>query len=120
MPAAVTSLFARPYYFFLPAIGLGRTFAGARIGVGALAADRQAATMPQPPIAAEIHQPLDVHRDFPPQIAFHHIVTIDDFANLQHFLVGELGHPPRFSECPTFSMISLAFSAQCHGYIATQ
>ena len=49
-------------YFFLPAIGLGRALAGARIGVRALAADRQAAAMTQAAVAAEIHQPLDVHR----------------------------------------------------------
>src|ERR1700676_2885212 len=40
---------------------LGRPFAGARIGMSALAADRKAAPMPQPAVAAEVHQPLDVH-----------------------------------------------------------
>ena len=49
--------------------------------------------MPQPPVAAEIHQPLDIHCDFAPQITFDHIVTIDHFPDLQHLLVGELGHP---------------------------
>src|ERR1700704_3249334 len=43
--------------------GLGRTLAGAGIGVGALAANRQAFAVTQPAIAAEIHQPLDVHRN---------------------------------------------------------
>src|ERR1700727_1860688 len=44
--------------------------ARARIGVGALAAHRQPAAMTQPAIAAQVHQPLDVHRDLAPQVAF--------------------------------------------------
>src|ERR1700732_441406 len=39
----------------------GRPFARARIGMRALAAHRQPLAMAQAPIAAEIHQPLDVH-----------------------------------------------------------
>src|SRR6266508_6166051 len=62
---------------------LGRALAGAGVGVGALATYGKPAPMPQPSVAAEIHQPLDVHGDLTPQIAFHHVVTIDDFANLQ-------------------------------------
>src|SRR5687767_1174615 len=48
--------------------------------------------MTQPAIAAEIHQPLDIHRDLATKIAFHDIVAVDHFAHLQHFLVGELRH----------------------------
>src|SRR5436190_5087580 len=70
---------------------LGRTLACAGVGMGALPANRQATTVPQPTIAAEIHQPLDVHCHFAPQIALDHIVTIDHFANLEHFLVDQLG-----------------------------
>ena len=40
---------------------LRRTLAGAGVGVGALAAHRQAATMAQAAVAAEVHQTLDVH-----------------------------------------------------------
>src|ERR1700691_133322 len=54
--------------FLLAGDRLGRTLAGACVGVGALPANRQAAAVTQPAIAAEIHQPLDVHRDFAPQI----------------------------------------------------
>src|SRR6478672_2330369 len=50
--------------------------------------------MPQTPIAAQIHQPLDVGGDLTPEIAFHNVITINDFANLQHFLVGELRYSP--------------------------
>src|ERR1700722_7175087 len=72
---------------------LRRPLAGARIGGGALAADRKASPMPQPTVAAEIHQPLDIDGGLAPQVAFDHIVTIDNFANLQHFLVGQLCDP---------------------------
>src|SRR6516164_4381853 len=83
-----------PALLFLAGNRLGRTLAGAGVGMGALAADRQPAAVTQPTIAAEIHQPLDVHGDLTPEVAFHHIVMIDDFANLQHLLIGQLGHAP--------------------------
>jgi hypothetical protein len=57
-------------------MGLARALAGARIGAGPLAAHRQAATMAQSAVAAEIHQPLDIHADFTSQVAFDH-----DFAD---------------------------------------
>src|SRR4051794_30853273 len=40
----------------------GLALAGTGIGVGALAADRQALAMTQPAIAGHVHQALDVHR----------------------------------------------------------
>ena len=48
----------------------------------------------KPAIAAEVHQPLDVHGDLAPQIALDHVVAVDHLADLQHFLVGQLRHPP--------------------------
>src|SRR6185503_11453483 len=62
--------------------GLGRSLAGAGVGVGALAADRQALAMTQPAIAAEIHQPLNVHRHCAPQIAFDLVAGLDRFTDL--------------------------------------
>src|SRR6185369_6651801 len=59
----------RRWRFLLARDGLSRSLAGAGVGVGALAADRQALAMAQPAIAAEIHQPLDVHGDLAPQVA---------------------------------------------------
>src|SRR5437016_9185997 len=78
---------------FLAGDGFGRPFASARIGMRTLTPHWQATAMPQPPVAAEIHQPFDIHGNVAPQIAFHHIVTIDHFANLQDFLIRQLGHP---------------------------
>ena len=39
---------------------LARTLPGARVGVGSLAADRQATPVPQPAVATDVHQQLDV------------------------------------------------------------
>ena len=64
--------------------------AGAGVGVRALAANRQRAAMTQAAIAAEVHQALDVHRDFAAQIALDEIVAVDGLADLQDFGVGEL------------------------------
>src|SRR4029077_1574077 len=88
--------------FLLAGDGLGRAFAGARVGVGALSTNREPAPVTQPAVAAEIHQPLDVHGNFAPQIAFHDIVAVDHFANLQHVLVAELGHPTRWVDVHLF------------------
>src|SRR5215211_7625551 len=74
---------------------LCRALAGAGIGVRALAANGQAAPVPQAAIAAKIHQAFDVHGHIAPQVALDHVVAVDDLADLQHFLVGELRDPSR-------------------------
>src|SRR5580698_5302326 len=80
-------------HFLLAGDRLGRPLAGAGIGVGALAADRQALAMAQAAIAAQIHQALDVHGDVAAQIAFHQKVAVDDFANLDDFGFGQIADP---------------------------
>src|SRR5690606_6983311 len=40
--------------------------------------------------AAEVHQALDVHRDFAAQVALDLVVAVDRFADLDDFGVGEL------------------------------
>src|SRR5215472_14835280 len=50
--------------------------------------------MSQPTVAAEIHQPLDVHGHLAPKVALDDVVAVDDLADLQHLLVGQLRHPP--------------------------
>src|SRR5215469_2974882 len=84
--------------FLLAGNWFGRTFAGPGIGMGALPAHREAAPVAQAAIAAEIHQPLDVHGDFAPQIPLDDIIAIDHFTQLQHFLVSQLRHPARFGD----------------------
>ncbi len=48
-----------------------RAFAGTGVGMGTLAPDRQAAPVPETPVAPQIHQALDIHGYFPPEIPFH-------------------------------------------------
>src|SRR5215471_6344236 len=54
--------------------------------------------MTQPSVAAEVHQPLNIHRHLAPQVALDYVVAIDDFANLQHFLIGQLRYPAGFRD----------------------
>ncbi len=72
---------------------LGLALAGARIGVRALAADRQALAMAKPAIAGEIHQPLDVHRGGPAKITLNRVIGVDRLTNLKHFGVRQILHP---------------------------
>src|SRR4051812_17365616 len=64
--------------------------ARARVGLGVLAADRQAATVAQAAVAADLHQPLDVLRALAPQIALDGEVAIDRVAQLADLVLGEV------------------------------
>src|ERR1700731_985108 len=91
-------LFATPYSLFallllLARDRLGRTLARARVGMGTLAAHRQSAAMTQAAIAAEVHQTLDFHAGLATQVAFDHVVAVNHFTNLQHFLIAQLRDP---------------------------
>src|SRR5436305_12172494 len=50
----------QPLLFLLAGDRLGRTLAGAGVGVGALAADGKALAVTQAAIAGQVHQALDV------------------------------------------------------------
>src|SRR4051794_20951984 len=67
----------------------GRPLAGARVGMGALTANGQAAAMTQPAIAAEVHQTLDVHAGLAAKVALDEIIAVDHFTNLQHLLIAQ-------------------------------
>ncbi len=99
---------------------LGRTLAGARIGVRALAADRQAAAMAQAAIAAEVHQPLDVHRDLAAQVALDHVVAVDGFADLEHFGVGQLVDAALGRDADLLADLLRQTSARCRGCTAAR
>src|SRR5690606_2447051 len=73
--------------------GFRRALAGAGVGVGALAADGQALAVAQAAVAAEVHEPRDVHRDFTAQVALDRVVRVDVFADREHFGIGQLVHP---------------------------
>src|SRR5262245_38398932 len=86
-----------------PARGLLGTFAGAGVGLGALAPDRQPATVTEAPVGADIHQPLDVHLNLAAQRALHLQVALDDAAQLARVLVAQtldpdIGAHPRLRE----------------------
>src|SRR4051812_25472249 len=87
-----------PYFWSLDGLLLGdrafaRTLAGACVGLGALAAHRQAATVAQPPIAADFHQPLDVHGDVFAEIALDAALLLDHPADLPHVVFGQILDP---------------------------
>src|SRR6185437_14005481 len=67
--------------------------AGPGVGVGALAADRQALAVAQAAIAGQVHQPLDVDGRLATQVAFDSVVVVDRLADVHDFLVGQLVHP---------------------------
>src|ERR1035437_9226943 len=58
-----------------------RTLAGAGIGVGALAAHRQAAAMPQATVRPHLDVTLDVHRDLFAQVAFYGAFLFQNLAD---------------------------------------
>jgi hypothetical protein len=59
-----------------------------------LAPYRKPLAVAQSAIAPEIHQPLDIHCDLPPQVALDGIVAIDNLANAQHVVVCQFVHAP--------------------------
>src|SRR5258708_30175542 len=75
---------------FLRDGALARTFAGARVGPRALAMHRKASTMPHAAIAADFHQPLDVHRDLLAEIAFDAALLFNHPADLSHIVFGQI------------------------------
>src|SRR5262245_65318246 len=71
---------------------LARTLARARVGLRPLAAHGQAAAVPRSAVRADFHQPLDVHRDFLAEVAFHAPLLLDDAADLPHVVLGQILH----------------------------
>src|SRR5262249_16007846 len=61
--------------------GARPALAGSRVGMCALAADREALAVPQPAIAAEVHEALDVHRHFAAQVALDRVAAVDLLAD---------------------------------------
>jgi hypothetical protein len=58
--------------------------------MGPLTATRQAAPMAEPTIATEVHEPLDVHVDFAPQVAFDLEVLVDALTDLLDVVLVEI------------------------------
>src|SRR3990170_1964793 len=49
--------------------------------------------MAQAAVAAEVHQPLDIHGDVAPEVAFDHVVAVDNLADLHDLRLGQLADP---------------------------
>src|SRR5215510_5714659 len=64
-----------------------------RVGARPLAARRQVAPVPQAAVAADLHQPLDVHRDLLAEIAFHAALLFEHAADLADIVFGKILHP---------------------------
>src|SRR5690606_951881 len=70
--------------------GLLGTLAGAGVGVGALTPDRQAATVAQALVAADLHLALDVLVDLTTEVALDLVALFDHRSELGHLGVGQV------------------------------
>ena len=68
--------------------------ASSRIRMRPLAPHWQAATMSQPTITADVHQPFDVHLNLFPQIAFDIALLIDHRPDPIDLFLGKLTNAP--------------------------
>src|ERR1700751_673082 len=71
---------------------LTRPFAGTRIRMRALPANRQVPTMAESAIGADFDEPLDVHRNFLAQITFHQSLGLNDRADAVDLFFAEVRH----------------------------
>ena len=60
------------------------------IRMGPLPPHGEATTVPQPPIAPDVHQALDVHRDLAPERALHLVVVLDLGTDLDGVALGQI------------------------------
>src|SRR5919198_1624249 len=69
-----------------------RPLAGTGVGVGALAADRQPAPVPDALVGADLDLALDVLGDLAAQVALDLVVAVDPLAQADDLLLGEVAH----------------------------
>src|SRR5581483_1116230 len=67
-----------------------RALARARVGMGALPADRQALAVAQAPVAAEVHQALDVQAGLAAEIALDLVALLQRLADAVDLVFGEI------------------------------
>src|SRR4051794_25596831 len=79
---------------FLDALLAGDGLAGALAGPGVsprpLAVDRQPLAVAQPPVAADIAEPRDVLLDLAAQLAFHHVLVIEQAGELGEIVFAQV------------------------------
>src|SRR6185503_19170690 len=69
---------------------LARALSGPGVGPGALTVHRKPTAVAHPPVAADFHQPLDVHRDLFPEVALDPALLFEHTADLAHIVLGEI------------------------------
>src|SRR5215813_3070372 len=79
-------------FLLLRYCALARSFARASVRVRTLTTNRQVAAMPVSAIGTDFDEPLDIHRNFLAQIAFHHAFRFDDLANAVHLVFAQVLH----------------------------
>src|SRR5262249_34823108 len=67
-----------------------RALARACVGMGALSTHRKVSPMPQPAIAAQVDEPLDVRRHLAPEVTLHLVVGVDLATDARYLVVGQL------------------------------
>src|SRR5271156_246970 len=69
---------------------LTRALAGARVGVGTLAASGQVAPVTQTTVGLNVNQPLDVHGDVFAQITFDLALCLDDLTDAVYLVFAQI------------------------------
>src|SRR5687767_13526443 len=77
----------------LPGDGLLRALPRPGVGPGALTAHREAPAVTEPGVTADLHLPLDVLGDLPPQITLDLEVLVDPRPKSGDLFLGEIPHP---------------------------
>src|ERR1700758_1391332 len=72
-----------------------RSLAGARVRVRALPADREAAAVADPLVAVDLDLALDVLRHLAPKVTFDLVLRVDEVAQPDDLVVGEVAHARR-------------------------
>src|SRR5260370_18095204 len=80
----------RSRLFLLRDRSLARAFAGARIGMRAVAANRQVSPVAKSAVGTDFDETLDVHRNFLAQIALDHSFRLDDRADTIDLFLAQL------------------------------
>src|SRR5512137_1018489 len=70
--------------------GTFRPLPGARVGAGPLSPHRESPPVTQPPVAADVHESLDVHGHLALQIALDPVAALDDPPQLVDLVLGEV------------------------------
>jgi hypothetical protein len=69
-----------------------RTFARARVGLGALAADGQTPPVTYASVTAYFNKAFDIKSGLAAQVAFHDLRSVDNVAKAACFIVGQIPH----------------------------